>query len=528
MTYIWCVKDALLHAGQEYGSNPNKIQPGGHTGLDIKVPVGTPIYAEADGVIVFACWADDLGWPNAYYVATSAVLPNPRGGRGGAGIVVGLDVGPFLFIKAHLLRSDMNAGDRVKQGQLIGYSGDTGYTFGAHIHLDVLPDRWNVKSPDGRYGRVNPRSVIDGIAVAPAGSVTLKPNERMVGGSPVNQRSEPRVGDNIIRVIPPKTKEVFTGWVHGEEVNWNGQRNDIWLKDDKGYASVLFFDPTTTAGLPDLTPAPPPPPPVQPEPPVQPPPVPPVDPQLHGVDISNHQQDLDVSTLPGDFVIIKASEGVGYTSPAFTAQARAVPADKLRMFYHYARPNATGDNTAAAEATYFLEVVRPQLRQGDVLVLDWEDHAAGVGYAKNDVGATDWAVKFLRIVATATGSTPLLYTYVNMVNSHNWADVEDEFPLWLAGYSAGDKIIDGFKPDAAGSKLPVSWQAGFKMWQYTSHGRLPGYSGNLDLNVWYGTRADVLALGVTRIPSTPGQPPAERKPPTVDQPISALIDYYRQ
>lgn len=531
MTYLWPVKNALALVTQEYAANRSAIQPGGHTGMDFRTPVGTPVYAEADGVIVFACWSDDLGWPNSYYVATSSVLPNPRGGRGGAGIVVGLDTGPHLFIHAHLSRTDLNNGDHVKQGQLIGYTGDTGYTFGAHLHLDVLPDRWNVKSADGRYGRINPRSVIDGVAIAPASSAPLKTNQRRIGGSPVNQRAQPNTGSPVVRVIPAHSLENWDGWVHGQEVNWNGQRNDIWVKDSKGYASILFMDPMTTAGLPDLNPKPAP----KPAPPVvvpTPPPAP-VQPVLHGVDISGHQADLDVTTLPGDFVIIKASEGVGYTSPVFTYQAEAVGQGKLRMFYHFARPNATADNTAAAEAAYFLEVVRPQLRTGDVLVLDWETHEAGDGYRANDVADTAWALKFLRIVATATGSKPLLYTFVNMVNDQDWSDVEDEFPLWLAGYSAGERIIEGFKPDAAGSKVPVTWQAGFKMWQYTSHGRLPGYPGNLDLNVFYGTRTDVVALGVTRIPATPDgspgtTPPADRIPPTVEQPIQALIDYYRQ
>jgi GH25 family lysozyme M1 (1,4-beta-N-acetylmuramidase) len=514
---IWCLDNALAYVTQEYGANRNVIQSGGHTGMDFGVPPGTPIRAEADGVIVFACWADDLGWPNPYYIATSSILPSRTPGqRGGGGIVIGLDTGPYLFIHAHCARTDLNPGDRVKQGQIMGYTGATGYVFGAHLHLDVLPDRWNVHSPDGRYGRINPRSVIDGKVTTPPAPAPLKPNERLVGMSPVNQRKEPRLDSPIVRVIPPGTKETWTHFVHGEEVNWNGTRNDIWLGDGDGYASVLFFDPTTEAGLLDKTP---------PKPVPAPPPVVtlPVVPTLHGVDISNHQRGLDVATLPGDLVIFKASEGVGYTDPMLSTWAPLVSETKARLFYHFARPNATPDNTAAAEATYFLEVVRPHLRLGDVLVLDWES---------DDTADTAWAVKWLRIVAGATGSTPLLYTYVSKVNEHDWADVEDEFPLWLAGYTGGSKVIEGFHPEQAGTKIPVEWKAGFKMWQYTSSGRLPGWGGNLDLNVWYGTRADLQALGVKVIPPTPGQgggspAPVDRKPPTIDQPIQALIEYYK-
>jgi GH25 family lysozyme M1 (1,4-beta-N-acetylmuramidase) len=513
MTYIWGLTDALSQVTQEYGGNRNAIQPGGHTGMDFGVPVGTPVYAEADGVIVFACWADDLGWPNPYYIATTSVLRNPRGGRGGAGIVVGLDTGPFLFIKAHLSRTDMNAGDHVKQGQLIGHSGDTGYTFGAHVHLDILPDGWNVKSADGRYGRVNPRNVIDGNPAAPPAPAPLKPNERRCGGSPVNQRREAKLGSEIVRVIPAGSREVFSHYVRGDNVNWNGDQSDVWLGDDAGYASVLFFDPTTVAGLPDRTPQTP-----APAPPPAPVPVPvPVpEPVLHGVDISAYQEGFDVAGSPGDFVIVKASEGVGHTNPGLAARAKAAEG-KLRGFYHFARPNATPENTAAAEAAYFLEVVRPYLRKGDVLFLDWES---------DDTKDANWALKFLRIVGTATRSIPPVYMNVAAVNGADWSQLEAEYPLWLANYPAGLSPA-GYAPPA--TKPAVTWKAGFRMWQYTSTGRLPGWPADLDMNVWYGTSADWTAHGVTVIPETPGVPvPVPPSVfPTLDQPISALVNYYK-
>lgn len=511
MTYIWPLADALAHVTQEYGGNRNAQQPGGHTGMDFGFATGTPIYAEADGVIVFADWADKLGWPNVYYIATSAIRP------GGAGICVGLDVGPFQFWHAHCVRTDRNNGDHVKQGDIIGYVGDTGYAFGAHLHLDVLPDGWNVNSADGRYGRVNPRNVIDGIAaVKPQGSV-LKSNQRRVGASPVNQRKSPNVGAEIVRVIPPGTVEVWDGFVRGETVNWNGEKNDLWYKDGAGYASVLFFDPLTTAGLLDLTPAPPPPLP-EPTPAPTPAPVPvPADPVLFGVDVSNHQGGIDLVGLPGDIVVMKASEGVGYTDPGLGVRAGQVLPGRIRGFYHFARPNATPENTAAAEAAYFLEVVRPYLRAGDLLVLDWESDA---------ITDTAWAQKFLRIVAGATGATPLIYMNVSAVNGADWSAVEAEFPLWLANY-VPSAIGGGY---AVPRKPDVTWSKGFRMLQYTSQGRLPGWAGDLDLNVWYGTRADATALGVTVIPSTPGVPPvpvpAVKTVPGIDDTIRSLVEYY--
>jgi GH25 family lysozyme M1 (1,4-beta-N-acetylmuramidase) len=455
--------------------------------------------------------------------------------------VIGVDVGPYLFIIAHCNSTDMNPGDKVRRGQLIGYSGATGYVIppgaaGAHVHLDVLPDGWNVLSSDGRYGRIDPNSVIDytlqaGGMVNPQGGVTLASNERMVGGSPVNQRNAPKLGADIIRVIPPQTKERWDGYVIGDEVNWNGTKDNRWFKDSAGYASILFFDPTNVDGLPNLTPAPPPVPVPVPVPTPGPTPKPnpppkPVEPRLHGADISSHQAGLDVRTMGGDFVVIKASEGVGYTDPGLAERAAAVGETKGRAFYHFSRIGATPDNTAAAEAMYFLEVVRPYLRIGDVLVLDHEEHAGNAdGSVKpNAVGDTGSAQKFLRIVQGACGGTPLFYTNAAIVNDYDWTALEAEFPLWLASYTGGQ--IAGFNPPA--NVPPVTWQAGFKMWQYTGTGRLPGYAKDVDLNVWFGDRKSWDALGITKIPNTPGVPvpPVGKTIPSADQPISDLVKYY--
>ena len=44
---------------------------------------------------------------------------------------------------------------------------------------------------------------------------------------------------------------------------------------------------------------------------------------LHGIDVSNWQRGINCATIPGDFVIIKVSEGVGYTDPNWEACANA-------------------------------------------------------------------------------------------------------------------------------------------------------------------------------------------------------------
>ena len=89
-----------------------------HKGVDIPGPVGTPIYATADGVVQRAEW-----------------------NSGGYGNLVELNHGHGIQTRyGHLTRSIVNAGERVKRGQLIAYMGSTGRSTGSHLHYEVRID----------------------------------------------------------------------------------------------------------------------------------------------------------------------------------------------------------------------------------------------------------------------------------------------------------------------------------------------------------------------------------------------------
>lgn len=86
--------------------------------IDISMPVGTPIYAPADGVI-----GNRIG---------SLGSSNPRF----AGLRVTLNGAGQSWYMAHLSRLAVKAGQKVKKGQIIGYSGEANGV--AHLHLGVL------------------------------------------------------------------------------------------------------------------------------------------------------------------------------------------------------------------------------------------------------------------------------------------------------------------------------------------------------------------------------------------------------
>jgi murein DD-endopeptidase MepM/ murein hydrolase activator NlpD len=85
-----------------------------HAGIDIGVPYGTPIHAAASGTVVLAGWT------------------------GGYGNYTCIDHGGGMATcYGHQSSYAISNGAQVSQGQVIGYVGSTGHSFGAHLHFEV-------------------------------------------------------------------------------------------------------------------------------------------------------------------------------------------------------------------------------------------------------------------------------------------------------------------------------------------------------------------------------------------------------
>jgi murein DD-endopeptidase MepM/ murein hydrolase activator NlpD len=85
-----------------------------HAGIDIAAPEGTPIRAADDGTVILAGWTGGYG----NYTCIS---------HGGA----------ISTCYGHQSRLGTSAGANVSKGQVIGYVGNTGHSFGAHLHFEV-------------------------------------------------------------------------------------------------------------------------------------------------------------------------------------------------------------------------------------------------------------------------------------------------------------------------------------------------------------------------------------------------------
>ena len=196
---------------------------------------------------------------------------------------------------------------------------------------------------------------------------------------------------------------------------------------------------------------------------------------LNGYDISNHQHGLNVAAVPGDFVIAKATEGTTFVDRYCDGFVQAAfKAGKLVGVYHF----ASGTSSGAAEAAFFVKNIKGYIGKA-MLILDWEASAIkrGPGYAK----------EFLDTVFRLTGVRPVIYMSQSTCTAYNWAAVKAaNYGLWVAAYYYGYKTM-GYTPNCP-LKGGLGTFGSAAMYQYTSSGRLPGYGGNLDLDVFYGDR----------------------------------------
>lgn len=112
------VRTGAFTSGYGVRSDPFQGRAAMHAGIDLAGPLGTVIYATADGVIT------DAGYNS-----------------GGYGNLIKIDHGRGIETRyGHLSSMTAYAGQRVKRGDVIGRMGSTGRSTGSHLHYEVRID----------------------------------------------------------------------------------------------------------------------------------------------------------------------------------------------------------------------------------------------------------------------------------------------------------------------------------------------------------------------------------------------------
>jgi len=109
---------------QKYGNtaySSRLYKSGFHNGLDFGIPIGTPVFAAEDGRVV-AVDNNDRSYWQKYQYGQYILIEHQNN---------------LSTLYAHLSVVDVKKGDVVRRGDLIGYSGNSGYSTGPHLHFGV-------------------------------------------------------------------------------------------------------------------------------------------------------------------------------------------------------------------------------------------------------------------------------------------------------------------------------------------------------------------------------------------------------
>ena len=200
--------------------------------------------------------------------------------------------------------------------------------------------------------------------------------------------------------------------------------------------------------------------------------------EIHGIDISHHQGEIDWEKLcdakimdyPLRFVIIKSTEGSTILDKRFRENfTNARKCGFVRGAYHF----WSVKSSARKQAFYFLDKVH--LTEGDLPpILDIEQKRPEQSVEEFQQDVLQW----LHIVEDRYHVKPIIYTYHKFKESYLNDPKFDDYPYWIAHYYV-EKI---------------EYQGQWKFWQHTDVGRLPGIDRYVDLDVYNGSYYDLLNL----------------------------------
>ena len=211
---------------------------------------------------------------------------------------------------------------------------------------------------------------------------------------------------------------------------------------------------------------------------------------LNGIDIASHQAGIDVANVSADLVFIKATQGTWYKnqlpSKGYDYAAwgnKTLASGRLLGFYHYAEG---GD--PIKEAEYFYNAVKAYKGRAAV-ALDWEGQDNKLFDTGFDV---QWCKRFLDRIAELMEAKPLIYMSKSTTRMYDWSSVATSYPLWVAQYASNNTT--GYQSNPWTDSYSFGAWAKPLIFQYSATGRVNGYEGDLDLDLFYGSRNSWVAL----------------------------------
>lgn len=200
--------------------------------------------------------------------------------------------------------------------------------------------------------------------------------------------------------------------------------------------------------------------------------------KVYGIDVSYYQGTINWSQVKAagkQFAIVRVSDGTGFMDPKFEANWKGAKAAGIAVgAYQFFRPN----QDATAQADLLVNQLNKVGFGGDDIppVIDVEV-TGGMSDATVAARVNTW----LQRVKSRTGRLPILYTSPGF-----WSGLGNPTPsplpyLWDAHWGVSCPL------------LPPNWGR-LRFWQYSATGRVSGISGNVDLDLYNGSLAELRGL----------------------------------
>ena len=216
----------------------------------------------------------------------------------------------------------------------------------------------------------------------------------------------------------------------------------------------------------------------------------------NGIDISQHQGNINWGDVNTDFCIIRAGYGreLSQKDPKFEeyyagCKARGIPCGVY--WYSY----ATTPADAEREANVCLQVIKGKQFEYPIYFDVEEQNAFNTG--KNNVSAI---IKAFCNKIEAAGYYAGLYMSASPLNNYVTPEVRSRYTVWVAHYGVS-------RPSYSGK---------YDIWQKASTGRINGISGNVDLDECYTDFPTIIKnAGLNGFPKPAAKPVQETAKPAV-------------
>ncbi|WP_426235584.1 glycoside hydrolase family 25 protein [Pararhizobium sp. DWP1-1-3] len=213
---------------------------------------------------------------------------------------------------------------------------------------------------------------------------------------------------------------------------------------------------------------------------------------IHGIDVSKWQGDIDWAKVKNSgvsFAFIKATEGKDRIDAKFgeywqQARAAGLPYAPYHFYYFC--------STADQQADWFIaNVPKSAVYLPPVLDVEWNGESKTCRYRPSALTVQSEMKRFMDRLEAYYGKRPIIYTSVDFHRDNLVGQFKD-YHFWVRSVAA--------------HPTEIYTERRWAFWQYTSTGVIPGIQGNADINVFAGSQKNWKSwVAAVSKPRTPAQ-----------------------